>query len=110
MERRADKEDRERLEARFRDKYTRAFPSFKFYFDSIDPSVRNSLANRVSQLGAVCNFLQFLFFCFLRVILPTTCDIDVIVHALSHPPYYSESKISSLHQSPISSPINLSQH
>lgn len=45
--------ERQRLEERFRDKYTRAFPSFKFYFDSIDPPAKTTLSNRVQQLGAV---------------------------------------------------------
>jgi hypothetical protein len=48
-----EKLERQRFEDRFRDKYTRAFPNFKFYFDSIDPPVKTFLSNRVQQLGAV---------------------------------------------------------
>jgi len=48
-----EKLERQRFEERFRDKYTRAFPNFKFYFDSIDPPVKTLLSNRVQQLGAV---------------------------------------------------------
>lgn len=46
-------EERLRQEERFKDKYTRAFPSFKFYFDSLDASAKHSFSNRVQQLGAV---------------------------------------------------------
>lgn len=48
-----EKLERQCFEERFRDKYTRAFPSFKFYFDSIDPPAKTILSNRVQQLGAV---------------------------------------------------------
>jgi hypothetical protein len=46
-------EERLRQEERFKDKYTRAFPGFKFYFDSLDASVKHSFSSRVQQLGAV---------------------------------------------------------
>ncbi|KAF9518131.1 hypothetical protein BS47DRAFT_1338722 [Hydnum rufescens UP504] len=45
-------EERLRQEERFKDKYTRAFPGFKFYFDSLDASVKHSFSSRVQQLGA----------------------------------------------------------
>lgn len=48
-----DRVERDKFEERFRDKYTRAFPGFKFYFDSIEGPARSALANRVQQLGAV---------------------------------------------------------
>lgn len=61
-EERKDKEQRrqarEAAKNEFRVKYTRAFPSWVFYFDldQLDPDIaalRNSLASRVTQLGAV---------------------------------------------------------
>lgn len=54
--------EKERLdyEERYREKYTRAFRNFKFYFDSIDYPARTSLANQVQQLGAVC--IPFYYF------------------------------------------------
>lgn len=55
--------ERERFEERFRDKYTRAFPQFKFYFDSVDAPAKASLVNRVQQLGAV----RFFFFDFVTL-------------------------------------------
>jgi len=47
--------EREQMEAEFRDKYTRAFPMWKFYFDTEKTlSVsQSSLKSRVLQLGAV---------------------------------------------------------
>lgn len=50
---------REAAKSEFRVKYTRAFPSWVFYFDldQLDPdtaALRSSLASRVTQLGAVC--------------------------------------------------------
>lgn len=63
-EERKDKEQRrqarEAAKTEFRVKYTRAFPSWVFYFDldQLDPdtaTLRNSLASRVVQLGAVCS-------------------------------------------------------
>lgn len=62
-EERKDKEQRrqtrEAVKNEFRVKYTRAFPSWVFYFDldQLDPdtaALRSSLASRVTQLGAVC--------------------------------------------------------
>ena len=64
-EERKDKEQRrqarEATKNEFRIKYTRAFPSWVFYFDldQLDPdtaALRNLLASRVTQLGAVCLF------------------------------------------------------
>ncbi|KAF8332627.1 uncharacterized protein EI90DRAFT_3053805 [Cantharellus anzutake] len=45
-------EDRIKAEEKFRYKYTRAFPTFKFYFDSLDPAVKSSFSQRISVLGA----------------------------------------------------------
>lgn len=62
-EERRDKDQRrlarEAAKNEFRTKYTRAFPSFIFYFDldQLDPqsaTLRASLVARVVQLGAVC--------------------------------------------------------
>ena len=57
------KAEREQREAEFRDKYTRAFPTWKFYFDTEKPlSVsQSSLKMRVVQLGAVshCIIIDF---------------------------------------------------
>jgi len=62
-EERKDKDQRrqarEVAKNEFRVKYTRAFPSWVFYFDldQLDPdtaALRNSLVSRVAQLGAVC--------------------------------------------------------
>lgn len=70
-EERKDKEQRrqarEASKNEFRVKYTRAFPSWVFYFDldQLDPDVatlRNSLASRVTQLGAVCLYNISLLF------------------------------------------------
>jgi len=49
------KAEREQMEAEFRDKYIRAFPMWKFYFDTEKTlSVsQSSLKSRVLQLGAV---------------------------------------------------------
>ena len=61
-EERKDKEQkrqtREAAKNEFRVKYTRAFPSWVFYFDldQLDPdaaALRSLLASRVTQLGAV---------------------------------------------------------
>lgn len=69
-EERKDKEQRrqarEAAKSEFRIKYTRAFPSWVFYFDldPLDPdaaALRNSLASRVTQLGAV-RLYNLLFF------------------------------------------------
>lgn len=70
-EERKDKEQRrqarEATKNEFRVKYTRAFPSWVFYFDldQLDPDIaalRNSLVSRVTQLGAVCLHNRFFFF------------------------------------------------
>lgn len=70
-EERKDKEQRrqarEASKNEFRVKYTRAFPSWVFYFDldQLDPdtaALRSSLVSRVTQLGAVCSYNLFLFF------------------------------------------------
>lgn len=53
-----EREERARNEERFKEKYTKAFPAFKFYFDSLDSSVRSSLASRVQQLGAVSSIFS----------------------------------------------------
>lgn len=50
------KEDRGRAIENFKEKYTRAFPSFKFHFDLVDSAAKGTLANAVSQLGAVSFF------------------------------------------------------
>ncbi|KAF8320804.1 hypothetical protein DL93DRAFT_2163777 [Clavulina sp. PMI_390] len=44
--------DPDEFEKRFREKYSKAFPGWKFYFDGIDGPARSSLANRTQQLGA----------------------------------------------------------
>ena len=46
--------EREAREAEFRAKYTKAFPSWTFYFDTTDAE-RNDLAPRVQQLNGVCH-------------------------------------------------------
>ena len=70
-EERKDKEQRrqarEATKNEFRVKYTRAFPSWVFYFDldQLDPDIaalRSSLVSRVTQLGAVCLHNRFFFF------------------------------------------------
>jgi len=50
------KTEREQQEAEFREKYTRAFPTWKFYFDTEKPlSIsESSLKSRVLSLGSVC--------------------------------------------------------
>src|SRR5258708_27456500 len=48
-------EDRIKAEERFRYKYTKAFPGFKFYLDSLEPTVKSSFSQRVTALGAVRN-------------------------------------------------------
>jgi regulatory subunit for Cdc7p protein kinase len=69
-EERKDKEQRrqarEATKNEFRVKYTRAFPSWVFYFDldQLDPDIaalRNSLVSRVTQLGAVCLYNRSFF-------------------------------------------------
>jgi hypothetical protein len=47
-----DKEDRLREINNFIDKYTRYFPTFTFYFDTLD-STRNAFAPKIRQLGGV---------------------------------------------------------
>lgn len=49
------KMEREQKEAEFREKYSRAFPTWKFYFDTEKPlSIsKSSLKSRVLSLGAV---------------------------------------------------------
>ena len=49
------KTEREQKEVEFREKYTRAFPTWKFYFDTEKPLSVNesSLRARVLSLGAV---------------------------------------------------------
>lgn len=84
--------EREQAEEKFRDKYTRAFPNFKFYFDSIDGPAKSSLTNRVLQLGAVS----------------VAFELDAH-HPLSHPVYSSASKTSSQLLSPTSSPTRTSR-
>ena len=46
------KSEREARESEFRLKYTKAFPSWTFYFDTSDAE-RNDLASRVIQLNGV---------------------------------------------------------
>lgn len=76
-----DRQDKAQREAEFRDKYTRAFPAFIFYFDTesmqTELSLKAALQSRVDQLGAV------------RVLVRVG---DVFTHALSPRP----AKISSL--------------
>lgn len=49
------KTEREQRETEFREKYTRAFPTWRFYFDTEKPMSisQSSLRTRVLQLGAV---------------------------------------------------------
>jgi len=56
------KTEREQKESEFRNKYTRAFPSWKFYFDTEKPLSVNesSLRSRVLSLGAVSQIPIFL--------------------------------------------------
>jgi hypothetical protein len=57
---RADPAQKEKLaqeSAQWRAKYKKAFPSFTFYFDSIDENTKTMLSSQVRKLGAV----RFLF-------------------------------------------------
>ena len=47
------KAEREAREAEFRTKYTNAFPSWIFYFDTTDAE-RNALTPRILSLDGVC--------------------------------------------------------
>lgn len=53
QERKARRVEREQ---EFRDKYTKAFPNWVFYFDmeSVGSGVKDVLGKRVAQMGAVC--------------------------------------------------------
>ena len=53
VSKKAKLEDRIKAEERFRYKYSKAFPGFKFYFDSLDPAIKSSFSQRVTALGAV---------------------------------------------------------
>jgi regulatory subunit for Cdc7p protein kinase len=59
-ERLREKEERQQAKEEFIAKYTKAFPSFVFYFDERDGSIRQLAESRVLALGAVC-FLFSLF-------------------------------------------------
>lgn len=66
---RADPAQKEKLaqeSAQWRAKYKKAFPSFTFYFDSIDENTKTMLSSQVRKLGAV----RLLFF-FLLSRLPS---------------------------------------
>ncbi|KAG8970024.1 hypothetical protein FRC03_011823 [Tulasnella sp. 419] len=55
----ADRLERERVIVDFKEKYTRAFPNFTFYFDSLDAALKKTLTAKVIQLGArVDNFFS----------------------------------------------------
>ncbi|KAG8995906.1 hypothetical protein FRB90_012875 [Tulasnella sp. 427] len=43
---------REREITNFKEKYTKAFPNFRFYFHGIDASLRKELSSKVKSLGA----------------------------------------------------------
>lgn len=51
------KEERQRAKEEFVAKYTKAFPSFVFYFDERDCGNRQQAESRVLSLGAVCPHL-----------------------------------------------------
>lgn len=44
---------RERDITNFKEKYTKAFPNFRFYFHGLDASLRKELSAKVKSLGAV---------------------------------------------------------
>lgn len=48
------KEERQQAKEEFVAKYTKAFPSFVFYFDDRDEGIRQLAESRVLALGAVC--------------------------------------------------------
>ena len=48
------KEERQQAKEEFVTKYTKAFPSFVFYFDDRDEGIRQLAESRVLALGAVC--------------------------------------------------------
>jgi regulatory subunit for Cdc7p protein kinase len=51
------KEERQQAKEEFIAKYTKAFPSFVFYFDERDGNIRQLAESRVLTLGAVCSSL-----------------------------------------------------
>ena len=52
LERKARRAEREQ---EFREKYTKAFPNWVFYFDmeTVAPNLKDALGKRVTQMGAV---------------------------------------------------------
>jgi len=50
---RAERLEREREIQQFKSKFTRAFPSFTFYFHSLDSNLKKTLAAKVIQQGSV---------------------------------------------------------
>lgn len=62
------KEERQHAKEEFITKYTKAFPSFVFYFDGRDGGNRQLAESRVLSLGAVCPplFIPLLHFVDLR--------------------------------------------
>lgn len=97
-EERKDKEQRrqarEAAKNEFRVKYTRAFPSWVFYFDldQLDPdtaALRNSLASRVTQLGAVCPYNLSLLFSMMMSNVSIACRRLFLKR--DHPPNHQSS-------------------
>ena len=60
----------------FRDKYSRAFPGFVFFFDQdyVAPNVKDALAKRVINMGAVRPNLKLLLVLF---------DLNLHIHSVS---------------------------